>query len=83
MKFLHKVASLPKLTRAGLISAFTFSHVAYDRMFAKESQNTILIEEQTQKISNMALAPDLTQTGKSKAPSIEDLLGESSIISGL
>ncbi len=83
MKFLHKVASLPKLTRAGLISAFTYSHVAYDRLFTKESTNSVLMEEQTQKIANMPLAPDLSQTGRSKAPSIEDLLGESSIIGGV
>lgn len=81
MKFLHKIAGLPKITRAGLISAFTYSHVAYDRMFKEgESRQSILLEEQSQKVSNMSLAPDVSVNQKSQAPTLDDLLANSSIV---
>lgn len=81
MKFLHKIAGLPKITRAGLISAFTYSHVAYDRMFKEgEARQSILLEEQSQKVSNMSLAPDVSVNQKSQAPTLDDLLANSSII---
>lgn len=82
MKFLHKVASLPRITRAGLISAFTYSHVAYDRLFSEEKRSSVLLEETTQKISNMSLAPDVSAHQRGKAPTLDDLLSESSIIGG-
>jgi hypothetical protein len=78
MKFLHKVASLPKLTRAGLISAFTYSHISYERLFKEEKG--VLLEEQTQKLANRELAPELSARVHNNAPSMEDLLSGSSII---
>ena len=64
-----------------MISAFTYSHVAYDRMFKEgESRQSILLEEQSQKVSNMSLAPDVSVNQKSQAPTLDDLLANSSIV---
>lgn len=80
MKFLHKIAALPKLTRAGLISAFIYSHISYERLFTDESRNSVLLEERSQKIENMPLAPDVQMNQATKAPSLDDLLANSAIL---
>lgn len=78
MKFLHKVASLPRINRAGLISAFTYAHVSYERMF-KEDKG-VLVEEQGQKLANRALAPDVNVRNNMTAPTLEELVANSTIV---
>lgn len=78
MKFLHKVAGLPKLTRAGLISAYMYAHSSYERLFKDDT--SILQEEEAQKLQNRELAPAVTATRFSQAPSIESLLSNSAIV---
>lgn len=78
MKFLHKVAGLPKLTRAGLISAYTYAHSSYERLFVEDKN--VLHEEEAQKLQNRELAPAVTATRFAQAPSIESLLSDSAIL---
>lgn len=78
MKFLHKVAGLPKLTRAGLISAYMYAHSSYERLFVEDKN--VLHEEEAQKLQNRELAPAVTATRFAQAPSIESLLSDSAIL---
>lgn len=78
MKFLHQVASFPRISRAGVISAFISSHVSYDRLFKDDTG--ILQEEIGQKLANRSLAPDVVTQQAGSAPSIESLISGSSII---
>lgn len=78
MKFLHKVAGLPRLTRAGIISAYMYAHSSYERLFVDDKN--VLHEEEAQKLQNRELAPAVTATRFSQAPSIESLLSNSTIL---
>lgn len=81
MKFLHKIAESPRITRATLISAFVSSHTSFDRLFVDD--RNVLNEEIGQKLANRELAPDVKvrQQG-AKAPTLDDLLADSSILDG-
>lgn len=79
MKFLHSIAALPRINRAGLISAYVSAHTSYDRLFKEDK--SVLIEEQSQKLSNRALAPDINSRQSCTAPTIDSLLADSEIIS--
>lgn len=80
MKFLHGVAGMPKLSRAGMISAYINAHTSYERLL--KTDKNVLLEEQTQKLNNRQLAPDIRTQEQAKAPTIEDMLANSSIIGG-
>lgn len=78
LKFLHKVASYQPLTRSGLIAAYTYAHVSFEKLMTK-SYN-IKQEELSQKLANQELAPDVSFQKKGVAPTLEDLLADSSFI---
>ena len=80
MRFLHKITALPRLTKAGLISAFIYAHNSYERLFTDERRNSILMEEMSQKIENIPLAPDVSVRQQNSAPTLDDLLADSSIL---
>lgn len=80
MRFLHKITALPRLTKAGLISAFIYAHNSYERLFSDEKRNSVLMEEMSQKIENIPLAPDVSVRQQTSAPTLDDLLADSSIL---
>lgn len=80
MKFLHKITALPRLTKAGVISAFIYAHISYERLFSDESRNSVLIEEKAQKVDNIKLAPDIQVQQAMKAPTLDDLLSDSAVL---
>ena len=80
MKLLHSVAGAPKLNRATMVSAYISAHMSYERIF--NSGREVLVEEQTQKLASRSLAPDVKSHEHIKAPTLDDMLANSTPIGG-
>lgn len=77
IKFIHQIATLPRLTRSGIIAAFVSSHVAFEKLLHYDK--SVKNEELVTRTENMAVG-DINTLPEVKAPSLEDLLANSAII---
>lgn len=71
-QFIYRVAALPKLSRAGLISAFLQSHTDSSFLSSPPSRTEVLQAEMQQKME--APKQELAGAARPQAPSIQDLL---------
>lgn len=78
IKFIHSIAMHQPLNRSSLVAAYTSAHVAFSKLFVKDSETQM--NELRQKAAIDANIPRPPVKPQVNAPTLEGLIGNSSLV---